>query len=335
MKPLFGDKGGTKDKIVLVEGDKIINDESEVAQTFTDFFDDAVKSLGISDNKVLLTKVDLPSGKVLDAIKMYEAHPSILKIKENVVVNTEFSFSPVSLDDIHSELKALNTKKAIPFMNIPPRQLKEVTNVIDKSLQCIWNGEILANKKFPSKLKLADVSPIHKKLQTILEGNLLPVSVLAVVSKVFEMIIDKQTNHYIKKYLSRYICGYRKCYSPQHALLVMAERWKESRDKRGLTEGALMDLSKAFDTINHKLLIAKLRAYGFDIFSLEILLDYFSDRWQRTKINSSFSSWSLILCGMAQGSVLGPKIFNIYINDLFYLFIYTFICNMADDTICM
>ena len=93
-----------------------------------------------------------------------------------------------------------------------------------------------------------------------------------------------------------------------------------------------MDLSKAFDTIDHKLLIAKLRAYGFDIASLEILFDYFSDRWQRTKIGSSFSTWSLILCGMAQGSVLGPKFFNIYINDLFYLFTKTYVCNMADDT---
>ena len=95
-----------------------------------------------------------------------------------------------------------------------------------------------------------------------------------------------------------------------------------------------MDLSKAFDTINHKLLIAKLRAYGFDIPSLEILFDYFSDRWQRTKINSSFSSWSLILCGMAQGSVLGLFCFRFltYINDLFYLFIQACVCNMADDT---
>ena len=112
----------------------------------------------------------------------------------------------------------------------------------------------------------------------------------------------------------------------------MIERWKESRDRGGYAGGVVMDLSKAFDTIYHKLLIAKLRAYGFDIASLEILFDYFSDRWQRTKINSSFSTWSLILCGMAQGSVLGPKFFNIYINDLFYVFIQTYVCNMADDT---
>ena len=93
-----------------------------------------------------------------------------------------------------------------------------------------------------------------------------------------------------------------------------------------------MDLSKAFDTINHKLLVAKLHAYGFDISALEIIYDYLSNRFQRTKINSSFSSWSLMLSGMPQGSVNGPKWFNYYINDMFFLFVYTSVCNMADDT---
>ena len=144
--------------------------------------------------------------------------------------------------------------------------------------------------------------------------------------------MDKQTNEYVIKYLSDFLCGYRKDFNAQYALLVMIERWKEAWDNGKIAAGLLMDLSKAFDTINHKLLIAKLHAYGFDMDSLEIMYDYFSDRWQRTKINSSFSSWSLILCGMAQGSVLGPKFFNIYLNDLFYLFTNTSVCNLADDT---
>ena len=165
MKPLFGDKGGIKEKIVLVENDKIISDSSEVAQTFNNFFSDTVRTLGIVENKLLLNNNNEMGNNnqgVEDAISMFESHPSIISIRQHVKIEGGFSFTLVLADDIKQEIKNLDSKKAGTFMDIPTKQLKQVCDAVSGPLAKIWNEEIIQGKVFPVKLKLADISPSSK-----------------------------------------------------------------------------------------------------------------------------------------------------------------------------
>ena len=115
-------------------------------------------------------------------------------------------------------------------------------------------------------------------------------------------------------------------------LISLVETFRTALDEKKYAGSVLMDLSKAFDTINHELMSAKLHAYGFSKKTLTIMLTYFTNRLRSTKVNTTFSDWSELKKGVPQGSVLRPVLFNVFLNDLFYILDVTKVCNYADDT---
>ena len=132
--------------------------------------------------------------------------------------------------------------------------------------------------------------------------------------------------------MSPKLCGFRKGLSTQHALLNLLKNWQKCLDKSGVVGTVLMDLSKAYDCLPHDLLLAKLSAYDFDSSAITLIANYLSNRYQRVKIGSTFSSYLEILRGVPQGSILGPILFNLFINGLMFFIQETEVCNFADDT---
>ena len=323
MKPFLSNKGNFQKHITLIEDNKLFLGDKAVAEKLSNYFENAVNSLQIEENKLILTHVNDADDPI--------NHPSILAIKSKIMQPMQkFVFSLTNLPDIIIEVTSLNTKKAITFKNIPAKHLKETFDICSPMLNGIWCNAI-KECIFPSRLKLADITPTFKKGDATCAENYRPVSVLPVVSKIYEKIMQRQIISYIDNYLLPFLCGFRKGYSPQNALICLIEKWKKIIDNNGYAGAVLMDLTKALDTLNHDLLIAKLDMYGFDKQALRLISSYLSKRWQRTKINQSFSSWVELLQGVQQGSVLGQLLFNIYINDLFFIIEQTDVCNYADD----
>ena len=158
-------------------------------------------------------------------------------------------------------------------------------------------------------MKIANITPPHKKDEPTDKENYKPVSVLPLLLKVFERLFYDQLSEYLERYLNTLLCGFRKAHSTQHALFKLLQAWKEELDKSGFVGTILMDLYKAYDCLPHDLLIAKFEDYDIDKSGLNLIRNYLSNCKQRTKINSSYSDSYDIVRGVPQGSTLSPLLF--------------------------
>ena len=144
-----------------------------------------------------------------------------------------FSFQEMSHASIEKEIDLLNSNKASVSSSIPPKFLKENRSICSKPLTYILNSGI-RNSCFDNGLKRADLTPVHKTDDRTNKRNYRNVSLLPIVSKIFEKLTQSQISAYIKTFLSPFLCEYRKGYSPQHALIYMLEKWRISLDKGGV-----------------------------------------------------------------------------------------------------
>ena len=266
----------------------------------------------------------------MKAILKYRNHPSIIAIRKKYKISECFKFTEVDQKDIEKEILKLDVNKASQSSDIPTKIVIENVYIFGNFICTSYNNTVKSSQIYQN-LKLADITPAYKKGKKDMKENYRPVSILPNLSKIFEKLMFKEMSQFFDKIFSKYQCGFRKGFSTQQCLLAMLEKWKRSIDN-GKSFGALLtDLSKAFDCLDHELLIAKLNAYGFHLSALKLIHDYLSNRKQRTKINSTYSTWHEILFGVPQGSILGPLLFNIYLIDLFFVIEDTDIASYADD----
>ena len=217
--------------------------------------------------------------------------------------------------------------------SIPLRMLKDVVDLVITPLCYIINLSF-SSGIFPDVLKVAKVIPIHKGGSTQLVNNFRPISLLSIFDKIIEKLMHKRLYDFLEEHdiLYQYQFGFRKKMSTSHSLIEISEEIKESIDNGKYGCGIFIDLKKAFDTVNHKVLLTKLEHYGIRGALLKWFQSYLTDRKQYVFYNGVASEMEVITCGVPQGSVLGPLLFLLYVNDLpnisdklkFFLF--------ADDT---
>ena len=271
---------------IIFDG-KLINNTEQIANYFNDYFSNTGPNL---------------------ASNIQPTHPplSFTDYLSNPNTNS-FFFTPVNEYEIVNIVKDLQNKKSSGHDTINISIIKKSISSICKPLAHIVNTSFMTGI-VPSQLKIAKVIPVFKKGDPNCIENYRPISILSCFSKIFEKCVYARTIKYLDKYniLTKSQFGFRSKHSTTHALLDFIDKVSNAIDDSKHTIGIFLDLSKAFDTIDHQILLHKLSFYGIRGIPLEWFRSYLSNRSQYCSINGINSSSGILTYGVPQGSILGP-----------------------------
>ena len=287
-----------------------IHDKKEIANEFNSFFTSIGNTI---DNKIPLVEKNFK-----DYLK--DQH------KKN------FYLTPTTPLEISKIITSIKLSKASGPNSIQTKLLKDCIHIFSFVLSMLINKSF-SEGSFPDFLKLANVIPIFKKNDKNICGNYRPISLLSNISKIYERIFHTQLYNFFDEnnlFYQRQF-GFRKKHSTEHAILSIVENVKNNTRNKKFSCGTFIDLEKAFDTVNHKILLEKLSYYGVNGSALYWLRDYLTNRKQCVILDEP-SPYLPIKYGVPQGSILGPLLFTIYINDMHKAVLNSTVYHFADDT---